>query len=140
MLRLLICLFLITLNIYASDIAIVKKTQGEVYAIRDSAMVKLKVGDKLQVGDTIITKEKSGIGVIFHDGSILSLGDNSIMAIEDYLFNPAQHEFKFNVDFKKGFASFESGKIGDLSPESVEFKVPEGIVGIRGTKFYVEVK
>ncbi len=40
----------------------------------------------------------------------------------------------------KGLATFESGKIGKLSPESVRFRIPEGTIGIRGTKFYVEVK
>ena len=44
------------------------------------------------------------------------------------------------MNLKKGKAVFSSGKIGKLSPESVKFRIPEGIIGIRGTQFAVEVK
>lgn len=140
MFRLLLAYLLILTALFASDVAIVKKADGDVYAIRNTTMVKLKVGDQLHVDDTLITKANSGIGVIFHDGTILTLGENSILATDEFLFDPAEKEFQFNIDFKKGLASFESGKIGELAPESVIFKVPEGTIGIRGTKFYVEVK
>ena len=35
---------------------------------------------------------------------------------------------------------FESGKVSEISPESFEFKIPDGIIGIRGTKFIIELK
>jgi hypothetical protein len=125
---------------FSADIAIVKTVNGEVFAKRDNAMLALKAGNQLQVGDTLITKSSSSVGVIFHDGTVLSLGENSILSIDEFLFKPIEKEFKFDIDMRKGLASFESGKIGKLSPQSVKFRVPEGTVGIRGTKFYVEVK
>jgi hypothetical protein len=124
----------------SADIAIVKTVNGEVFAKRDNSMLALKAGNQLQVGDTLITKSSSSVGVIFHDGTVLSLGENSILSIDEFLFKPTEKEFKFDIDMRKGLASFESGKIGKLSPQSVKFRVPEGTVGIRGTKFYVEVK
>ncbi|NOX16251.1 MAG: FecR domain-containing protein [Epsilonproteobacteria bacterium] len=51
-----------------------------------------------------------------------------------------KNKFAFDLNMKKGLASFESGKIGKLAPKVVHFRVPEGTIGIRGTKFYVEVK
>jgi len=44
------------------------------------------------------------------------------------------------LDLKKGKAVFSSGKIGKLSPKSVKFRIPTGVIGIRGTKFAVEAK
>ncbi|WP_024953628.1 FecR family protein [Sulfurospirillum arcachonense] len=140
MLRIFFILFCLLSYLFSADIAIVKVVNGDTFAKRDSTMLKLKVGNQLQVGDTLITKAGSNIGIIFHDGTILSLGENSILTIDEFLFKPIENEFKFDIDMSKGLASFESGKIGTLSPESVKFKVPEGTVGIRGTKFYVEVK
>ena len=140
MLRFLLYILLLTSTLYASNIAIVKKTDGNVYVIRETAMIDVGVGDYLHVRDTLITKANSGIGVLFHDGTILTLGENSILSIDEFLFNPSEHDFQFDIDFKKGLVSFESGKIGELAPESVNFKVPQGTIGIRGTKFYVEVK
>lgn len=140
MLRIFLILSLVFSFLFSQDVAIVKTVSGEVFAKRDNAMISLQVGNQLQVADTLITKTNSSIGVIFHDGTILSLGENSILTIEQFLFKPLEKEFKFDIDFKKGLAGFESGKIGKLSPESVKFRIPEGTVGIRGTKFYVEVK
>jgi len=126
--------------LFSADIAIVKKVGGEVFVKRTSTMVPLSVGSQLQKEDIIMTKKASNVGLIFDDGTILSLGENTILSIDDYIFKPEKKEFSFDLNMKKGYASFESGKIGKLAPKSVKFRVPEGIVGIRGTKFYVEVK
>ena len=126
--------------LFAEDIAIVKKMTGEVSVKRVNQTVLLAIGQKIQEGDLIMTKSNSDIGIIFEDGTIVALGENSVLSVDKYLFKPATHEFLVDMDMKKGIASFESGKIGKLSPESVKFRVPEGTVGIRGTKFYVEVK
>jgi len=126
--------------LFAQDIAIVKKMTGEVSAKRVDQIIPLAIGQKIHEGDLIVTKNNSDIGIIFEDGTIVALGENSVLSVDKYLFKPATHEFLVDMDMKKGIASFESGKIGKLSPESVKFRVPEGTVGIRGTKFYVEVK
>ena len=126
--------------LFAEDIAIVKKMTGEVSAKRADKTIPLAIGQKIQEGDLIVTKSNSDIGMIFEDGTIVALGENSILSVDKYLFKPATNEFLVDMDMQKGIASFESGKIGKLSPESVKFRVPEGTVGIRGTKFYVEVK
>jgi len=126
--------------LFSQDVAIVKKVSGEVFAKRVDSMQRLSTGQKIQEKDIIITKDDGSIGMIFEDGTIISLGANSVLSINKYLFRPSQKEFSFDVDMSKGLASFESGKMGKLSPQSVKFRVPEGIVGIRGTKFYVEVK
>jgi hypothetical protein len=60
--------------------------------------------------------------------------------LEKYLFNPAKKEYDFKLNLEAGTASFESGKIGELSPDSFSFQTPEATVGIRGTKFIVKVQ
>ena len=140
MLRFLFLVMSFLTFLIASDIAIVKKYSGDVFAKRAKTMVPLTVGSYLKKGDVLMTKKDSNIGVIFDDGTILSLGENSILSIDEYIFKPEKKEFLFDVNMKKGYASFESGKIGKLAPKAVKFRVPEGTVGIRGTKFYVEVK
>ncbi|MBU0631102.1 hypothetical protein KKA17_00500 [bacterium] len=135
----LLMLFFISF-LFSADIAIVKKLDGEVFVKRQTQMIKLKVGKQLEVGDTLITHAKSSIGLIFHDGTILSLGEKSILSINKFLFNPLEKIFKFDIDLHKGIASYESGKIGELSPQSVKFKVPEGTIALHGKKFYMEVK
>lgn len=138
--KIVISILLVVSFLFAKDIAIVKKMTGDVSAKRVDQTISLAIGQKIQEGDLIVTKNNSDIGLIFEDGTIVALGENSILSVNKYLFKPATNEFLVDMDMKKGLASFESGKIGKLSPQSVKFRVPEGTVGIRGTKFYVEVK
>ena len=140
MLRTLFVIFVFTSSLFSGDVAIVKKVSGDVFAKHSQTMKKLSIGQKIQEYDIIITKQNSSVGMIFEDGTIVSLGENSVLSINKYLFRPSLKEFSFDVDMRKGLATYESGKMGKLSPESVKFRIPEGTIGIRGTKFYVEVK
>jgi hypothetical protein len=140
MIRNIIALLLLSSFIIASNIAIIKKVSGETYVKRAGKSLRVKIGDSLQKGDIIITKKDGSIGVIFHDGTLLSLGENSVLSVDKYIFKPSTNDFAFDLNMKKGLATFESGKIGKLAPKVVHFIVPEGSIGIRGTKFYVEVK
>ena len=140
MVRFLFVFLIIFSYMFALDIAVVKKVTGDVSLKRGDKTVVLKPGSSLKEDDILVTKQNSSIGFIFHDGTMLSLGENSILKINRYIFKPLDKKFTLDVKLNKGQASFQSGKIGKLAPETVKFRVPDGIVGIRGTKFFVEVK
>ncbi len=140
MVRFLFVFLILFSYIFALDIAVVKRVTGDVSLKRGDKTVVVKPGNSLKEGDTLITKQESSVGFIFHDGTMLSLGENSILKINRYIFKPLDERFTLDVKLNKGQASFQSGKIGKLAPETVKFRVPDGIVGIRGTKFFVEVK
>lgn len=134
-----ILIFLFPALLFSAEIAIIKKLNGKVLVKRNESNITLNLKSKIKKKDIIITKDNSSIGIIFDDGTVLTLGENSILKIDDYIFSPKEKNFNFNLELLKGTSCFESGKIGKLSPESVKFKIPEGVIGIRGTKFYVEV-
>lgn len=87
-----------------------------------------------------MTKSGSSIGIVFDDGTVLSLDEKAIFVINKFKVKPEKKEFDVDLFLKKGKAIFSSGRIGKLAPKSVKFRIPEGIIGIRGTKFAVEVK
>ncbi len=74
--------------VFASDVAIVKKVSGEVFVKRSENIQKLFAGKKIKESDIIITKKNSSVGMIFDDGTIISLGENSVLSINKYLFRP----------------------------------------------------
>jgi len=121
-------------------IAIVKIATGKVSIKRSGETLSVKPSDRLLAGDILMTGDNSRVGVIFHDGSVLSLEENSFLRIKEFIFQPIEDKFDFRLFLKKGTALFESGKIGTLSPKSFHFEIPQGTVGIRGTKFLVEVE
>lgn len=124
----------------AKDVARVKSIKGKVVAKRENNIVALKVGSKLYESDLIMTKKNSSIGIMFNDGTRISLGAKSIFSIKKFVVNPSKKEYDVDVTLIKGKASFSSGKVGELSPSAVKFHMPTGVVGIRGTKFMVEVE
>lgn len=125
---------------FANEVGFIKESVGDVKVKRSDDYVAMKAKDRLQVGDVLITGKSSHVGVIFDDGSTISLDEGSYLLIDDFVFKPIEEIYKFNLQLDKGSALFESGKIGKISPESFEFKIPEGVIGVRGTKFLVKVK
>ena len=135
-----ILLFLLSCSVMAKDVARVKSVKGKVLVKREKSIVVLKVGSKLYESDLIMTKKNSSIGIMFMDGTRISLGAKSIFSIKKFVVNPSQKDYDVDISLIKGKASFSSGKIGELSPSAVKFRMPTGVIGIRGTKFMVEVE
>lgn len=124
----------------ANSIAFVKNIIGDVKVKRNDSLQAVEIKEKLYEGDILITSSNSYVGIIFEDGSTITLGEKSYLSVEAFVFKPIEEEFKFNLELKKGRVVFESGKISKLAPDKFEFKIPEGVIGIRGTKFIVEAK
>ena len=123
-----------------SNVGIVKNLSGQVEIKRNKQILTVKVGSPLENGDIIKTKSKSSVGITFDDGTQVALGERAIFVIKHFVVKPEKKEFNVDLELKKGKAIFTSGKIGKLNPEAVKFSIPEGAVGIRGTKFAIEVK
>ena len=135
-----VILLLILSSFTFANVAIVKNISGSVEVKRKGKTISIKKGSRLKNGDVILTKSKSSIGIMFDDGSRVSLGEKAVFVIKHFKVEPSKKEYDVDLELKKGKAMFSSGKISKLAPESVKFRIPEGAIGIRGTKFVVEVK
>lgn len=126
----------------ASEVSIgkIKTLKGMVSAIRDSKEIQLNIGDSVYQNDVLRTEENSAAGIIFEDDTILSLGPQTELVVDEYLFAPEKGALSMFVRMLRGTASYISGIIGRQSPESVKFQMPEAIIAIRGTHFLVKVK
>ncbi len=116
-----------------------KTSKGSVFVIRAGKQIPVSVGDKLFQNDTIRTGSASSVGIIFEDNTVLSLGSNSEIVIDEYVFTPEKGAFSMITRMLQGTASYISGIIGRQSPESVRFQTPDATIGIRGTQFLVKV-
>lgn len=139
--KLLIFIMIFSLSAVASEsVAFIKSVQGNAIVKRDNTVVLAQKGVSLFSNDVLQTGSDGAIGISFNDGTRIALGSKSILVIDDYFFAPSQKDFRFDLSLQKGTAVFESGKISKLAPEKVHFKVPQGVIGIRGTKFVVEAE
>lgn len=133
-------LSLVAAVLAAEPVAIVKSSTGSVQVKRNGQYLPLQKGEELFGNDLIQTGVDGRTGFIFNDGTRISIGPKSILAINRYLFNPAQSDYLLDLNLSTGSAAFESGKIGKTAPQKVRFHVPQGFIGIRGTKFVVEAE
>ena len=123
--------------VWANDIAQFKVAKGSVHVERSGQRLPARVGTHLQATDTVVTGADGAAGIAFVDNSLLSVGPNSVLAIERYAFNSTTHEGAFESSLRKGTLSVVSGKIAKQSPDAMKVKTPSSILGVRGTEFLV---
>ena len=127
---------------FAKDehVAIFKSVTGDIKIIRGTADNIIPTpGTQLLKSDTIISGPASSGGIVFKDGTLLTVGASTEVKISDYVFEPEDAKYAFSLYLKKGSAIYSSGKIGKISPESVSVNTPKATVGVRGTRFIVKV-
>ena len=120
-------------------IGAVRNTEGVVTVTRGEQLLPVTPGTKLLAGDILGTGPDGTLGIIFRDNSTLSLGPESRLVIEEFLFSPAEGKLGLLVHISRGTMAYLSGLIGKLAPESARFETPTASIGIRGTHFAVRV-
>jgi hypothetical protein len=123
----------------AADIGLVKVSKGSVQIQRDGARLPAGVGAGLRTADVIVTGADSSAGITFTDNSLVSIGPNSVFAIEKYRFDTTTHAGEFQGNLRQGRLAAASGKMVKQSPESMKIRTPSAIMGVRGTDFVVQV-
>ena len=120
----------------AADVGLVKVSKGTVQIERNGAKMAAPVGASVQALDVITT---GSAGITFTDNSLVSVGPNTVFAIDKYRFDSTTHAGEFEGSLKKGRLAAISGKMVKASPESMKIRTPSAIMGVRGTEFVVQV-
>lgn len=123
----------------ADPIGLVKTSKGAVSIERGGQKIPGPPGTKLYQADQVLTGADGAVGMTFIDTSRLSLGANSTLALEKFRFNTTTLEGEFISSVKRGTLAAVSGKIARQTPEAMQVRTPSAILGVRGTKFAVEV-
>lgn len=118
----------------------VKTYQPESVIVHDGIERPAEKGAPVHVGDRIVTDSDGAVGITFIDGSVLSLGPRTEFVLDEFRFNPREKDVSFLSRLQRGTATFLSGAIGRILPESVRFKTPTATLGLRGTKILIKVQ
>jgi hypothetical protein len=114
----------------------IKTATGGVAVERAGASTPLAIGDRVYETDTIVTTDGT-IGITFADNSMMSLGPQSRLSLDQFAFNPTTHDGRFNASLAKGTLTVKSGQIVKQTPEAMRIKTPAALLGVRGTEFAV---
>ncbi len=121
-------------------VAIFKNVSGGMKIVRNDQTLDAAAGTTLLMSDKVISAPEASAGIVFKDGTLLTVGSSTEILIRDYVFEPKESRYAFSLYLAKGTAIYSSGKIGKLSPESVKVNTPTATVGVRGTRFIVNAE
>ncbi len=111
---------------------------GDVVAVRGKAVIERTTGrldarvrDALQESDSIATRDKARVKMLFRDDSVLTLGANSRLNVKKYLYSPESKRAESIYELADGRLRAVVGSPG--------FKVvtPTAYAAARGTVFTV---
>ena len=133
-------LFLITFTSAnaAEKLSIEKQLVGIVGAISGTVKTEtreLKAGDKIYLNETIYAGAGSGTQILLLDQSTFTVGEDSEVVMDTFIFDTATNDGKIVASVKQGSLKVISGLISKKNPDSLTVEVPEGTLGSRGTEF-----
>ena len=135
--------FLFSVNTYAEEkLTIEKQLVGIVGAISGTVKTEtreLKAGDKIYLNETIYAGLGSGTQILLLDQSTFTVGEDSEVVMDTFVFDPKTNDGKIVASVKQGSLKVISGLISKKNPDSLTVKVPEGTLGSRGTEFQTMV-
>lgn len=123
-----------------SIVGSVKTMEGSSTVRRGGQTTPCSEGMHLLAHDVLSTSAGGKLGVILQDGTRISLGPNSELSIDEFLFEPANGRFGLLLKLARGVFAYVSGRIGKLAPGSVRIETPVATVGHRGTSLAVSVE
>jgi len=123
----------------AADVGEVKVAKGAAYLERGTEKLPVRVGLPVQAADKVVTGADGTVGITFADNSLLSVGPDSVLAIDRYVFDSTTHAGQFDSTLSKGTLAVISGKMVKQSPDAMRVHTPSAIMGVRGTEFIVKV-
>jgi hypothetical protein len=100
----------------------------------------LKVGDEVQTGDVLRSKSLSRAEITFVDNSTMKIAPGSRVAIEEYMYNPAQKKRSAVIQLFSGLAHVVVQKITQVAEPDFVVKTNTAIMGVRGTNFGIRLQ
>ena len=90
-------------------------------------------GSALYALDNISTGDESRMQALLLDETALTLGPNSKVVIDRFIYDPDKGAGAMVANFLKGSMRFVSGRTSAIARSNVQIKTPAGTLGVRGT-------
>ena len=129
-------------SVMAQDnvVGFVKTVGANASVVTADQAVAAQPGMALHPGQVLKTGKPGSLGVLFKDNTSLSIGPNTEIVLDEYLYEPGEGRLKLSLTFIKGSLQYVSGVIAKLKPEAISIKTPTGMIGVRGTQFLAKVE
>ncbi len=118
----------------------IKSASGAVFIVRQQAEIPAWTGQPLLEEDGLKTGADGRLGITLKDETRLSLGPNSDVRLDQFVYAPGEGRLRFALTIARGVMAYVSGRIAKLSPDAVRLETPSAILGVRGTTLVIRVE
>jgi hypothetical protein len=124
----------------AAEIGRIKSFVGEVAVLRGATRIPASSGFHLDQGDVLVTGKTGRVGVTFLDNTRMALGPNSRITVSEFAYDRSRQTGSFVTSVDRGSLGVVSGNIAKSKRDAMRVRTPTSMLGVRGTRFVVEVK
>lgn len=101
--------------------------------------VKATAQTPIAYGTRIITGPESKAIFALLDDTSFTIGSNSEMVLDDFVYDPSTSVKKMSMRVTKGFFRYVTGKIANRDPANMKVNTPVAAIGIRGTDLELNI-
>ena len=123
----------------AAEIARIKQSSGAAVVQRGEQKLKSAPGLQLLAGDSLITGKDGRMSLTFVDNTRFAVGPNSRVSVSEFQYDRTRQKGSFVTQVDRGSLAVVSGKIAKSNRDAMKVRTPNTLLGVRGTKFIVEV-
>jgi hypothetical protein len=121
---------------WADQIGVAVTVRNDVTGQIQSNMVKIDSGADVFGKEIVKTTSDSSAKIVLKDSTNMNVGPNSIVTLDNFVFNGDSDYKKATLGIAKGALRFASGQ---SDKRAYELKTPTSTIGVRGTDYAAEV-
>jgi hypothetical protein len=122
-----------------AEIARVKTSSGAAVVERGSQKLRPAPGLQVEMGDRLVTGKNGRMSLTFIDDTRFAVGPNSRVAVSEFQYDRVRRKGAMVTKIDRGSLAVVSGRIAKSSRDAMKVRTPNTLLGVRGTKFIVEV-
>ncbi|HLW74516.1 MAG TPA: hypothetical protein VKT74_05560 [Gammaproteobacteria bacterium] len=108
--------------------------QGEVYRLTSSGRkVPITSGMPIFLNEHVVTGSTGRLQVLLLDETVFTIGPDSDMVLDDFVYDPATNLGKISAQITKGVFRFVTGKVRSSQPYEMKVTTPVDCLCFRGT-------
>lgn len=125
----------------SAEIGRVKRVYGQASIRRGATALPATSGLPLLEKDVLETGPDGRISIAFIDDTRFSVGPKSRIALSQFKFDETTRQGgRFDTTVERGSLAVVSGQIAHERKDAMRVRTPTSLLGVRGTRFVVDVK
>ncbi len=121
----------------AQEVGTVAELDGTVDIGRSGEWTLAAIGAPIEQGDQLRTGKRGRLKIVFQDDSVLSVAEQSLVVVNEQVFDPATRKTVSYFDLVRGKLNSIVSDYYGRPGTSYEVKTPTAVAGVRGTEFSV---